>query len=86
MVVWFRPFFRDGAIDAFQCRFPHSAPFGVLFASLFDTIDFGGIEEAGREFSHAPMSANGAVESGERLGEIIRAAMVAGEVAQAGMV
>ena len=68
MVGWFRPFFRGGTIDPFQCWFPHGTPFGVLFASLFDTVDFGGIEEVRGEFGHAPMSANGAGQGGQGLG------------------
>ena len=85
MVGWLRPFFRDGAIDL-QRRFPQGAPFGVFFFTLLDAIHFGGIEEMGRKFSHAAMGANGAVERGERLGEIIRAAAVTGEGAEEGVV
>ena len=86
MIGWFGPFFRGGAVDLFQCRFPHGAPFGVFFFPLFDTIHFGGIEEVGREFGEAAMGANGASESGESLGEIVRAAAITGEMAEAGMV
>ena len=78
MVGWFRPFMRRGAIDLFQLRFPHGPPFGVFFFALFDAVDFSGVEEMGGEFGHAPVGANGAAESGKRLGEIVGAAAITG--------
>ena len=86
MVGGLGPFFCRGAINLFQCRFPHGAPFGVFLFALFDTIHFGGIEEVGREFGEAAMGANGASKSGESLGEIVRAAAITGEMAEAGTV
>jgi hypothetical protein len=56
-----------------------------LFA-LLDAIHFGGVEEMGGEFGHALVGANGAAESVKRLGEIVGATAITGEVAQAGMV
>src|SRR5437879_11151580 len=72
--------------DAVQGRFPHGAPFGVFFASLLEAVELGGVEELGREFGEPPVSANGAREGSQGLGELIRSTPITGEVAQAGMV
>jgi hypothetical protein len=64
-------------------RFPTGAPFGVGPAPLLEAVDFGGIEQMGCEFGKSPVSANGACESSQGLGESIRSATMAGEGAQA---
>jgi len=64
----------------------HMARHSAAFASLFEPIDFGGVEELGREFGEPPVSANGAREGSQGLGVVIRSTPITGEVAQAGMV